>query len=157
MTLRREGYRGPVTILSADRSSPYDRPTLSKDYLAGAAKAAWLPLRSPKFYTDHRIDMRCDHCVIKFDPALKTVTLSDGSKVSYGALLLATGTEPNRLTVPGANLPHVCVLRALADCDALIARIDKVHHCVVVGAGFIGLEVAASLRARGLEVYVVRS
>jgi 3-phenylpropionate/trans-cinnamate dioxygenase ferredoxin reductase subunit len=155
VTLRREGYQGPVTILSADRSSPYDRPSLSKDYLAGVAKAAWLPLRSSKFYTDHHIDLRCDHSVVKFDPVQRTVTLSDGSKVNYGALLLATGAEPNRLKIPGANLPHVCVLRTLADCDSLIARVGKVHHCVVVGAGFIGLEVAASLRTRGLEVHVV--
>jgi 3-phenylpropionate/trans-cinnamate dioxygenase ferredoxin reductase subunit len=128
---------------------------LSKDYLAGVAKAAWLPLRSSKFYTDHHIDLRCDHSVVKFDPVQRTVTLSDGSKVNYGALLLATGAEPNRLKIPGANLPHVCVLRTLADCDSLIARVGKVHHCVVVGAGFIGLEVAASLRTRGLEVHVV--
>jgi 3-phenylpropionate/trans-cinnamate dioxygenase ferredoxin reductase subunit len=128
---------------------------LSKDYLAGAAKAAWLPLLSPKFYADRHIDLRCDHCAIKFNPVQRTVTLSDSSKVNYGALLLAMGAEPNRLKVPGANLPHVCVLRTLADCNALIARIDKARHCVVVGAGFIGLEVAASLRARGLEVHVV--
>jgi NADPH-dependent 2,4-dienoyl-CoA reductase/sulfur reductase-like enzyme len=155
VTLRREGYQGPVTMLSADRSSPCDRPSLSKDYLAGTAKAAWLPLRSPKFYADHHIDVRCGARVIKLDPAQRTVTLSDGSQVTYGTLLLATGAEPVRLTVPGATLPHVGVLRTLADCDALIASIGTAHRCVVVGAGFIGLEVAASLRARGLEVRVV--
>jgi 3-phenylpropionate/trans-cinnamate dioxygenase ferredoxin reductase subunit len=142
-------------MLSADRSSPYDRPSLSKDYLAGAAKAAWLPLRSPKFYADHHIDVRCDERAVKLDPAQKTITLSGGSQVTYGALLLATGAEPVQLTVPGASLPHVQVLRTLAECDALIARCGTAHHCVVVGAGFIGLEVAASLRARGLEVHVV--
>jgi 3-phenylpropionate/trans-cinnamate dioxygenase ferredoxin reductase subunit len=155
VALRREGYQGPVTMLSADRSSPYDRPSLSKDYLAGAAKAAWLPLRSPKFYADHHIDVRCDERAVKLDPAPKTITLSGGSQVTYGALLLATGAEPVQLTVPGASLPHVQVLRTLAECDALIARCGTAHHCVVVGAGFIGLEVAASLRARGLEVHVV--
>jgi 3-phenylpropionate/trans-cinnamate dioxygenase ferredoxin reductase subunit len=155
MTLRREGYQGSITMLSADRSRPYDRPSLSKDYLAESSKAVCLPLRSPKFYADHKIYVRCDHRVIKLDPAQRTVALSDGSELTYGALLLATGAEPNRLRVPGATLPHVCVLRTRADCDALIARCDTAHRSVVVGAGFIGLEVAAALRARGLEVHVV--
>lgn len=154
-TLRRDGYQGPVTMLSADRALPYDRPNLSKDYLAGAAQPEWIPLRSPAFYEDHRIDVRCESRVIKLDPAQSALTLSDSSRVTYGALLLATGAEPIRLTVPGATLPHVGVLRTLADCDALIDRIGTAHHCVVVGASFIGLEVAASLRARGLEVHVV--
>ncbi|NPT53758.1 FAD-dependent oxidoreductase [Paraburkholderia elongata] len=154
-TLRREGYQGPVTLLSVDSALPYDRPNLSKDYLAGTAQADWLPLRSPAFYTDHHIDARCNIRAVKLDPAQKAVTLSDGSRVTYGALLLATGAEPIRLTVPGANLPHVAVLRTLADCDALIARLGTARRCVVVGAGFIGLEVAASLRTRGLEVHVV--
>lgn len=154
-TLRRDGYQGPVTILSADRALPYDRPNLSKDYLAGTAQPDWIPLRSPEFYEDHRIAVRCDSRVIKLDPAKNCLTLSDGSRVTYGALLLATGAEPIRLAVPGATLPHVRVLRTLADCDAMIDRIGTVHTCVVVGAGFVGLEVAASLRARGLEVQVV--
>lgn len=89
LTLRREGYEGPITMLSADRSSPYDRPNLSKGYLAGTAKAAWLPLEPSKFYTDHHIDVRCDSHVIKLDPTQKAVALSDGSQVIYGALLLA--------------------------------------------------------------------
>ena len=154
-TLRREGYQGPVTLISADPSLPYDRPNLSKDYLAGTAQADWIPLRSAEFYTDQHIDVRCDRRVAKLDPAGKAVTLSDGSRVSYGALLLATGADPIRLSVPGADLPHVRVLRTLADCDALIARVGAAHRCVVVGASFIGLEVAAALRARGLDVHVV--
>lgn len=155
LTLRREGYEGSITMLSADSSSPYDRPALSKDYLAGDGKAAWLPLESPKFYADHRIELRCDTPVVRLNPAEKTVMLSDGSQMIYGALLLATGSKPNRLTVPGVDLPHVRVLRSLADCNALIADIGTAHRCVVVGAGFIGLEAAASLRKRGLEVNVV--
>jgi len=155
MTLRREGYQGAVTMLSADRSPPYDRPNLSKDYLAGTAEAAWLSLRSAKFYADHGIELRCDKRVIELNPARRSVILSDGSQVTYDALLLATGAKPVRLTVPGANLPHVRVLRTLDDCNALIGRIGTARRCVVVGAGFIGLEVAASLRTRGLEVSVV--
>ncbi|MDF0677004.1 MAG: FAD-dependent oxidoreductase [Nitrospira sp.] len=154
-TLRRDGYQGPVTMLSADLALPYDRPNLSKDYLAGTAQPDWIPLRSPAFYEDHHIDVRCESRVIKLDPAQRSLTLSDDSRVTYGALLLATGAEPIRLSVPGATLPHVSVLRTLADCSAMIDRIGTAHRCVVVGASFIGLEVAASLRARGLEVQVV--
>lgn len=155
MTLRHQGYRGPVTILSADSSRPYDRPNLSKDYLAGTAKAAWLPLRSQKFYTNQDIDLRCDSRVVGIDTAKRSVALSDGSEVGYGALLLATGSEPNQLDIPGADLPHVRVLRTLADCEALIASLETDRRCVVVGASFIGMEVAASMRTRGLEVHVV--
>jgi NADPH-dependent 2,4-dienoyl-CoA reductase/sulfur reductase-like enzyme/nitrite reductase/ring-hydroxylating ferredoxin subunit len=155
MTLRREGYAGPITVWSADPAPPYDRPNLSKDYLAGTADPAWLPLRSPEFYAEHRIDMRCDQSVVKLDPASMTITLADGSHERYGALLVATGAKPIRLAVKGAQLPHVAVLRSLADCDALIARCAGARRCVVVGAGFIGLEAAAALRTRGLEVHVV--
>jgi 3-phenylpropionate/trans-cinnamate dioxygenase ferredoxin reductase subunit len=154
-TLRREGYQGPITVFSADRARPVDRPNLSKDYLAGTAQPDWIPLRSDKFYANRDIAMRLNTPVSKIDPANKTVTLADGSSIRYGALLLATGAEPVRLTVPGADLPHVHTLRTLADCEALIARAEQAQRCVVVGASFIGLEVAASLRHRGLEVHVV--
>ena len=154
-TLRREGYQGPVTVLSADPALPVDRPNLSKDYLAGTAQADWIPLRSAKFYANRDIAMRLDARVTGIDSGNKTVTLSDESAVTYGALLLATGATPVRLTVPGADLPHVRALRTLADSEALIARAATARRCVVVGASFIGLEVAASLRHRGLEVHVV--
>jgi 3-phenylpropionate/trans-cinnamate dioxygenase ferredoxin reductase subunit len=154
-TLRREGYQGPVTLFSADPALPCDRPNLSKDYLAGSAQPDWIPLRSEAFYAEHRIDLRLNSRVASLDPARKAITLADGGQTSYGALLLATGASPIRLTVPGADLPHVRVLRTLADCDALIARAASAHRCVVVGASFIGLEVAASLRTRGLQVHVV--
>lgn len=154
-TLRREGYQGPVTLLTADRSLPCDRPNLSKDYLAGTAEADWIPLRSADFYADQKISVRLGSRVTKLDPARKCVTLADGSRLTFDALLLATGAEPVQLPVPGATLPHVGVLRTLADCDALIARVGSARRCVVVGASFIGLEVAASLRTRGLEVHVV--
>ncbi|MCG5077633.1 FAD-dependent oxidoreductase [Paraburkholderia tagetis] len=155
MTLRREGYEGPITLWSADASPPYDRPNLSKDYLAGTADPAWLPLRSPEFYAEQRIDVRCGQQVVTLDPANQEITLSGGTREHYGALLMATGAKPIRLAVPGAQLPHVMVLRSLADCDALIARLATVQRCVVVGAGFIGLEAAAALRTRGAQVHVV--
>ena len=142
--------RGPQS-----EKPPYDRPNLSKDYLAGTAEADWLPLRGASFYTDQRIDVRCGTRVARIDPARRAVELADGSRLAYGALLLATGAEPNRLTVPGADLPHVCVLRSRADCDALIGKLGTAKRCVVVGASFIGLEAAAALRTRGLDVHVV--
>jgi 3-phenylpropionate/trans-cinnamate dioxygenase ferredoxin reductase subunit len=154
-TLRREGYQGPITILSADPALPVDRPNLSKDYLAGTAQPDWIPLRSPEFYAEQRIDLRLNTRVKSLDTVARTVTLADGSRVHYGALLLATGAEPVRLKIPGADQPHVHVLRTRADSDALIAAAAKARRCVVVGASFIGLEVAASLRHRGLEVHVV--
>ncbi|MDR5664148.1 FAD-dependent oxidoreductase [Burkholderia cenocepacia] len=155
VTLRQEGYPHAITLLSADADPPYDRPNLSKDYLAGTAEADWLPLRAPSFYAEQRIDVRCNTRVTRLDPAQRSVELADGSRVEYGALLLATGAEPNRLNVPGADLPHVCTLRSRADCDALIAKLKTARRCVVVGASFIGLEAAAALRTRGLDVHVV--
>ncbi|MBR8511570.1 FAD-dependent oxidoreductase [Burkholderia cenocepacia] len=155
VTLRQEGYPHAITLLSADADPPYDRPNLSKDYLAGTAEADWLPLRAPSFYAEQRIDVRCNTRVTRIDPAQRSVELADGSRVEYGALLLATGAEPNRLNVPGADLPHVRTLRSRADCDALIAKLKTARRCVVVGASFIGLEVAAALRTRGLDVHVV--
>ncbi|CDN65192.1 Ferredoxin reductase [Burkholderia cenocepacia H111] len=155
VTLRQEGYPHAITLLSADADPPYDRPNLSKDYLAGTAQADWLPLRAPSFYAEQRIDVRCNTRVTRIDPAQRSVELADGSRVDYGALLLATGAEPNKLNVPGADLPHVCTLRSRADCDALIAKLKTARRCVVVGASFIGLEAAAALRTRGLDVHVV--
>jgi NADPH-dependent 2,4-dienoyl-CoA reductase/sulfur reductase-like enzyme/nitrite reductase/ring-hydroxylating ferredoxin subunit len=153
--LRQEGYAGPVTLLSADGAPPCDRPNLSKDYLAGTAQEDWVLLRPPEFYTEQRIDLRLGARVATIEPALRGVRLSDSSRLSYGALLLATGAEPIRLAVPGADLPHVHLLRTLADSRALIAKAAGARHCVVIGASFIGLEVAASLRARQLAVHIV--
>ena len=154
-TLRREGYAGPVTILSADDAPPCDRPNLSKDYLAGTAAADWIPLRPLDFYAQQQIALRLGARVAAIEPASRTVLLSDGSRLHYGSLLFATGAQPIRLAVPGAALPHVHYLRTLADCDALIAALGNAHRAVVIGASFIGLEVAASLRARHIAVDVV--
>jgi 3-phenylpropionate/trans-cinnamate dioxygenase ferredoxin reductase subunit len=154
-TLRREGYTGAVTILSADTAPPCDRPNLSKDYLAGTAQPDWIPLRPPEFYAQHHIRLQLGVRVAAIQPQAHAVVLADGTLLNYGALLLATGAEPIRLDVPGGSLPHVHVLRTLADSDAIIAHAATVRRCLVVGASFIGLEVAAALRARGLEVHVV--
>jgi 3-phenylpropionate/trans-cinnamate dioxygenase ferredoxin reductase subunit len=154
-TLRQEGYSGPITMLSVDASPPCDRPNLSKDYLAGTAQPDWIPLRPLEFYKQHDIDLRLAVRVAAVKPGAHAVVLADGTHLSYGTLLLATGAEPVRLDVPGGLLPHVRVLRTLADSEAIIAHAATARRCLVVGASFIGLEVAAALRARGLEVHVV--
>lgn len=153
--LRREGYQGSLTVIGADESAPYDRPNLSKDYLAGNAPEEWIPLRGNDFYAEQKIDLRTGVRATAIDVAARAVALSDGSRLPYEALLLATGAEPVRLTIPGGDLPHVHTLRSLADSRAIIAKTQSAKRAVVLGASFIGLEVAASLRARGLEVHVV--
>jgi len=153
--LRRERFGGAITLLSADESAPYDRPNLSKDYLAGHAPEEWIPLRPPEFYAENRIDLRLRTEVTAIDPAGRSVKLADGSTVGFTRLLLATGAEPIRLQIPGAQLPHVRTLRSLADCRAIISRVAPGKRVVIVGASFIGLEAAAALRQRQAEVHVV--
>src|SRR6266542_4723056 len=113
--LRREGYDGPVTLIGADEFLPYDRPNLSKDYLAGGAPEEWIPLRSADFYREQKIDTFTNTSATTIDPQKKQVTLSDGRSLGYGALLLATGAEPVRLAIAGDDLSHVCYLRTLGD------------------------------------------
>ena len=153
--LRREGFDGVVTIVSADDASPYDRPNLSKDYLAGTAPEEWIPLRPPEFYVENAIELRLGTTVSALDVAGRRVMLDAGELVGFDKLLLATGAEPIRLQLPGAELPHVRTLRSLADSRELIARARKGGRAVVVGASFIGLETAAALRQREVEVHVV--
>ena len=153
--LRREGYDGPVTLIGADEFLPYDRPNLSKDYLAGTASEEWIPLRSADFYREQKIDTFTNTSVTAIDPQEKKVTLTDGRSLGYGALLLATGAEPVRLAIPGGDLPHVYYLRTLTDSRRIIDKAKSSKRAVVIGASFIGLEVAWSLRERKLEVAVV--
>jgi apoptosis-inducing factor 3 len=153
--LRREGYQGALTLLSDDSAPPVDRPNLSKDYLAGTASEDWVPLRPESFYAENGIELRLNAAVAAIDPRSREVALADGSKIPYERLLLATGAEPVRLTIPGADQPHVHTLRTLADSHAIIEQAKSARRAVVVGASFIGLEVAASLRTRNLEVHVV--
>lgn len=154
-TLRREGYAGSITMLSADTSAPYDRPNLSKDYLAGNAPEEWIPLHPPEFYTENRIDLRLGARVTAIDTEARLLTFDGGETLEYEALLLATGADPVHIPIAGGQLPHVLYLRSLRDSSAIIERARTARHAVVMGASFIGLEVAASLRTRGLAVTVV--
>jgi apoptosis-inducing factor 3 len=153
--LRREGYAGGLTLISADDSPPCDRPNLSKDFLAGTAPEEWMPLRPPEFYTQQRIELLLNSPVASLDTQRRRVRLENGRELPFDALLLATGAEPVRLEVPGASASTVCYLRSFADSRAIVAKAADARSAVVVGASFIGLEVAASLRERGLEVQVV--
>jgi NADPH-dependent 2,4-dienoyl-CoA reductase/sulfur reductase-like enzyme len=132
-----------------------DRPNLSKDYLAGNAPEEWIPLRPPEFYRELEVELVALDRVERLDAPGRRLTLKSGRSLEFGALLLATGARPRRLDVPGGELAHVHVLRTLADSRAIIAALAGKKSAVVIGASFIGLEVAASLRQRGLEVDVV--
>lgn len=153
--LRRRGFAGRVTMLSSDEDAPYDRPNLSKDYLAGTAPEEWIPLRSARFYETKQIDLHLATTVSRINAGSRSVITGDGRSFPFDRLLLATGAEPVRLPVPGADRSHVFVLRSLADSRAIVERAGQARSVVVIGAGFIGLETAAALRARALDVHVV--
>jgi len=153
--LRRQGYQQPVTMISADDAGPYDRPNISKDYLAGKAPEEWIPLRPQDWYQQTNVELLTSRRAARLKPDQRAVELDDGRRLEYGALLLATGASPIKLNVPGSQLPHVHYLRTLHDSRAIIARAANARSAVVVGASFIGLEVAASLRTRNVEVHVV--
>jgi NADPH-dependent 2,4-dienoyl-CoA reductase/sulfur reductase-like enzyme/nitrite reductase/ring-hydroxylating ferredoxin subunit len=154
--LRRRGYRGPITLIARDDEPlPVDRPNLSKDYLDGSAPDAWLPLRNADFYVEQKITLRPRTEVTRIEPVKHRVTLKDGRQLDYGALVLATGASPVRLDLPGATLPHVFTLRTQSDARDIIDRLGATSRAVVLGSSFIGLEAAASLRKRELEVHVV--
>jgi NADPH-dependent 2,4-dienoyl-CoA reductase/sulfur reductase-like enzyme/nitrite reductase/ring-hydroxylating ferredoxin subunit len=153
--LRRQEFQGPIVMLSNDAAPPVDRPNLSKDYLAGSAPEDWLPLRPDSFYAEADIDLRLKTDVKSIDTKARNVVLAGGGTVSYDRLLLATGAEPVRLPIPGADQPHVHTLRSLIDSRAIIDLVKGARRVIVIGASFIGLEAAAALRARELEVHVV--
>lgn len=153
--LRREGYRGSITLIGGDETVPYDRPNLSKDYLAGNAPEDWIPLRPVEFYADHEIDLLRGVPVSSIDVGNRRIEMSNGETRGFDRLLLATGADPVHLPIPGADLEHVHYLRTLANSRSIIAAAKDAKKAVVIGASFIGLEVAASLRAREVDVHVV--
>jgi 3-phenylpropionate/trans-cinnamate dioxygenase ferredoxin reductase subunit len=150
--LREEGHEGPVTLVGAEPEAPYERPPLSKDYLRGESEREKARVHPDGFYREHDIELRLGAEVTALDPAARTVTLDGGERLPWDRLLLALGAEPRRLPLPGADLDGVLTLRTLADSDALRARIDAGGRLVVIGAGWIGCEAAASARQRGMEV-----
>jgi NADPH-dependent 2,4-dienoyl-CoA reductase/sulfur reductase-like enzyme/nitrite reductase/ring-hydroxylating ferredoxin subunit len=153
--LRREGFEGRLIMISSDKDAPCDRPNLSKDYLAGTAIDDWMPLRPGTYYSDNRIELLLNITVSSIDAKKKQIHLSDGQTFAFDALLLATGAEPVRLQVEGAADSQIHHLRSYADSRAIIANASMARNVVVVGASFIGLEVAASLRERGIGVHLV--
>lgn len=153
--LRRLGHIGSIVMIGAENEVPYDRPNLSKDYLAGDAPEEWIPLRSRDFYADQGITLTLGRRAVAFNAAARHIRLDDGSDIKFDRLLLATGADPVRLEIPGAEQPHVLTLRSLADSRAIVKRAEQAKRAVVVGASFIGLEVAGALRKRDLEVHVV--
>jgi apoptosis-inducing factor 3 len=153
--LRLRGYRGQLVMVGADPAGPVDRPNLSKDYLAGSAPEEWIPLRPDVWFAEHGIELMLGARVVAIDPQKRSVTVENGRSWEYDRLLLATGAEPIKLGIGGAESPRVHYLRSLDDSRQIVAAAKDAKRAVVVGASFIGLEVAASLRARGLEVHVV--
>ena len=153
--LRHLGFDGDITLIDGEREAPYDRPNLSKDYLAGSVQEEQLPLHPSAYYEERQVELVRGRQVTALDPARKRLTFDDGATREFGAVVLATGADPVRLTLPGEPGPPVHYLRTLADSRAIIKSADGARRAVVLGASFIGLEVAASLRARKIEVNVV--
>ncbi len=153
--LRTKGYPGPITLAGEEEPGPVDRPNLSKDYLAGTAQEDWIPLRDRQYYRSINVELITGDPAVRIDTAERHVSLRSGRGLKYGSLLLATGAEPLSLPIEGATLPHVHRLRTLADSKTIIAHAERAKKCVVIGSSFIGLEAAASLRQRGLDVTVV--
>jgi NADPH-dependent 2,4-dienoyl-CoA reductase/sulfur reductase-like enzyme/nitrite reductase/ring-hydroxylating ferredoxin subunit len=153
--LRRKGFAGKIVMVTSDTDLPYDRTMLSKDFLSGEAPAKWLPLHGEKFYNRLQIEMLTGHTVRSLDPEKRIVSFQNGKTLTGDKLLIATGGVPRKLNIKGADLQGCHYLRTLRDCQNIIADIEGAKQAVVVGASFIGLEVAASLRHRELSVHVV--
>jgi NADPH-dependent 2,4-dienoyl-CoA reductase/sulfur reductase-like enzyme/nitrite reductase/ring-hydroxylating ferredoxin subunit len=155
VTLREEGYDGEVTIISADDHNPYDRPSLSKDFLEGAVNEEKLPLLPANFYNDNAVELLLNSHVSAIDCKSKTIQLDRGERRNFDALLIATGAEPIALDAAAASRPNVRYLRSWNDCRAILSLAEKAKTAVIVGASFIAMEVAASLAQRNLKVHIV--
>jgi 3-phenylpropionate/trans-cinnamate dioxygenase ferredoxin reductase subunit len=154
-TLREEGFGGSVALIGEEPVRPYERPPLSKEYLQGKAEADVAFVHDPAYYDQHDIDLRLSTRVRGLEPAAREVVLASGERLGYDAVLLATGATPRRLAVPGADLAGVHYLRTMADAGRLRAAITAADRVVVIGAGWIGCEVAASARQLGTDVALV--
>lgn len=153
--LRKHGFIGAITVITEDSSLPYDRPNLSKDYMTGTIPEDWIHLESEEYYQTHKIHFELKTSVVRIDSHHRTLLLSNGKTLRYDRCLLATGGEPIRPPIPGIDKGNVYYLRTIQDCRRIVARTSWAHRVVVIGAGFIGLEVAASLRQRNMDVHVV--
>ncbi len=151
-TLRAEGFDGRVVLIGAEDERPYERPPLSKDYLRGEVGRETVHVHAEGFYAEHSIDLRLGRSAVHLNASSKELTLDDGDRLRYDRLLLTTGAEPRQLRIPGNELDGVHYLRSVEDSDVLRERLDSGGTVVVVGAGWIGAEVAASARQRGLDV-----
>jgi len=156
-TLRTEGFGGPVILLGAERERPYERPPLSKDYLLGKAERESIYVHPAGWYDEHDVTLRLGVTVSGIDRATREVTLADGARVGYAKLLLATGSEPRRLAVPGADLDGLCYLRRVEDSDRIKTALQTASLVAVIGGGWIGLETAAAARAAGAKVTVLEA
>ena len=154
-TLRREGFDGRVVLIGSEDARPYERPPLSKDYLRGEVGREKVYIHDEGFYAEHDIELRVGRTAVRLDTSHREVEVDDGERLYYDRLLLATGSEPRRLAIPGGELDGVLYLRSLQDSDALRERLDRGGAVVVIGAGWIGAEVAASARRRGLDVTLI--
>ncbi len=154
-TLRQEGFAGRVVLIGEEGDRPYERPPLSKGYLRGDEEVVKIFVHEEGFYAEQGIELRTSTLVKAVDPATSQLVLDDGERLAYDRLLLTTGAAPRRLTVPGADLPGVHYLRDVGDADGLAVSIGQASRLVVVGAGWIGSEVAASARQMGTEVAMV--
>jgi 3-phenylpropionate/trans-cinnamate dioxygenase ferredoxin reductase component len=154
-TLRQEGFDGRVVLIGTERERPYERPPLSKEYLRGEAGRDKVYAHNESFYAENEIELRLGRTAESLDLASRELVLDEGERLRYDRLLLATGAEPRRLSLPGSELDGIFYLRSVGDSDKLRERLDRGGSAVVVGAGWIGAEVAASARQRGLDVTVV--
>ncbi|MEJ2111190.1 MAG: FAD-dependent oxidoreductase [Acidobacteriota bacterium] len=151
-TLRREGFSGRIMLVTSENRLPYDRPNLSKDFLSGEADPDWMPLRSKEFYEKKNIEVLTERKVQRLKPEEHEVYFSNGDAIKYDRVLLATGGKPRSLSVPGGDLPNVFLLRSMADAEAILKAAETARRTAILGSGFIGLEAAAALRQRELEV-----
>ena len=154
-TLREEGFGGPVTLIGEEDETPYERPPLSKDYLMGKHGREKLYVQPREWYGEHDVDLRLGTRVTDLDPAAREIVLAGGQRIGYSRLLLATGSSPRRLSVPGADLGGVLYLRYVGDSDRIKAAFENAPRVAVIGAGWIGLETTAAARAAGVEVTVL--
>ena len=151
-TLREEGFDGKITLIGQEPNAPYERPPLSKDYLQGKADRDSIFVHPESWYAEHAVELSLGSGVTSIDPASRTITTATGAQLGYDKLLLATGSKPRRLDVPGADLDGVHYLRNVEDSERLKIKFAEANRVVIIGAGWIGLETAAAARAAGLDV-----